>query len=63
MESLGGKILMGIIRHMLVGFSAIYVSQGIINNDQQQTLVSGLMVAVGIGLSIYDKTSQHSKGA
>lgn len=61
-DSLTGMILMGIIRHFITTSAGAFVAQGIINHDQQQTLVAGAMVAVGIALSVYNKKSVASKG-
>lgn len=60
-DSLSGMILMGVIRHVITSVAGGFVAKGLITGDQQTTLVAGAMVAVGLGLSIYNK-AQAKKG-
>lgn len=62
-DSFTGKVVLGIVRHFITTLSGGFVAQGLINHDQQQTLVAGAMVAFGLGLSIYDKSQQQRSGA
>lgn len=62
-DSLTGRVVLAFIRHAITTISGGFVTQGLINHDQQQTLIAGLMVAVGLGLSIMDKAQQAKKGS
>lgn len=58
-ETLAGKLVLGVVRHMLTSVAGGFVVKGYITNDQQTQLVSALVVVIGIGLSAYDKIQQH----
>lgn len=55
MSGLIGNIVLGIIRHGITTVAGGFVAKGMITGDQSTTLVAGLMVAVGIAFSVYDK--------
>lgn len=57
-DSLVGKVVLGVIRHSITTFAGGFVAKGLITHDQQQTLVAGFMVAVGLAMSIYDKAQK-----
>lgn len=55
MSGLIGNIVLGLIRHSITTVAGGFVAKGMITGDQSTTLVAGLMVAVGIAFSVYDK--------
>ena len=54
-SGLVGQITEGLLRHVITSVAGGFVAQGLINQNQAQTLIAGAMVAAGIGLSLYSK--------
>lgn len=50
-----GRVVQGIVRHVVVGYGATLVHQGLATQDQVNQAVGAVMVLVGVGFSIYDK--------
>jgi hypothetical protein len=60
-NSIVGDVVTGIIRHAITTLAGGFVAQGLINQNQVQTLVAGVMVLVGVGWSIYSKGQAAQK--
>jgi len=61
MESIIGKIALGVVRHVVTGWGGALVVHGWATQDQANQLVGAVMVIVPIAFSIYDKMQAQSK--
>ena len=59
-DSLIGKIMLGIIRHMVASGGAVIVSKGLLDASTEQQAIGAVMVLVGVGFSIANKVAVHS---
>lgn len=53
-------LVFGIVRHLLTTGAGVLVTDGYLNSSDATQLVGGLMVAVGLAWSVYNKF-QHRK--
>ena len=47
--------VMGLIRHALTTVGGMFVANGMITNTDQDAIIGGLMAAIGVAWSLYDK--------
>lgn len=60
LDGVVAKVVLGIIRHVVAGWGASLVTQGLASQDQVNQIVGAIMVIVPIGFSIYDKMQAQS---
>lgn len=49
------EVIQSLIRHVLTAFGAILVSKGVVGQTETESIVGGVVTAVGLGLSVWDK--------
>lgn len=49
------EVIQSLIRHVLTALGAILVSKGVVGQTDSEAIVGGLVTAVGLGWSVWDK--------
>lgn len=60
-DSIIAKIVLGWIRHAVLGFGALLAHKGLLTSDQATTFTGAIMVIVPLAFSAYDKWQAQQK--
>lgn len=61
LDSIISKVVLGWIRHAVLGFGAVLVKQGLETQSEANQLTGALMVIVPLAFSAYDKWQAQQK--